>query len=247
MICETSSLRRRFSLASLPRKVWTASGSSTAESAASARRPIAPIGVLSSWVMLATKSRRVSLNRRSAERSSPITTTAPLLRGTTRTASWTAGSPAPAAAEGRVRPPGPAPGPPRRGRRPPSAPSEEPRTRPQSLAKVEQASTASESETTATAARSGASISVRCCRSTTRPAERDTARRTQTQTASAPSPAPNTRPSRAEAMGVMLRILGATRVTRIARWGLGRVNLAQGSPTVHLSLAQRRVAGPGGI
>src|SRR4030095_3085738 len=45
----------------------TAAGSSAASSTASASNEIAPIGVLSSWLMLATKARRGSPIRRAGE------------------------------------------------------------------------------------------------------------------------------------------------------------------------------------
>ena len=58
---------------------WATAGSGSA-SRVSASRPMAPTGVLSSWLRLATKSRRTSSMRRASVTSS-VTTSAPPGRG----------------------------------------------------------------------------------------------------------------------------------------------------------------------
>ena len=63
MIWPTRSASRADSTPIRPAKRRTASGSSAASSTASASSEIAPIGVFSSWLTLATKSRRVASMR----------------------------------------------------------------------------------------------------------------------------------------------------------------------------------------
>ena len=67
-----------------PANRTTASGSSFASSTASASRFSAPIGVLSSWLTLATKSRRIASTRCTWVRSSARTTTSRDVSGATR-------------------------------------------------------------------------------------------------------------------------------------------------------------------
>ena len=70
-----------------PAKRRTASGSSAASSMVSASRASAPTGVLSSWLMLATKSRRTSSTRRLSVWSSASSRMRPSVpSGATRTA-----------------------------------------------------------------------------------------------------------------------------------------------------------------
>jgi hypothetical protein len=62
-------LTRKASLWMRPARRWATSASGSATSV-SASRPSAPMGVLSSWLTLATKSRRISSSRRRSETSS---------------------------------------------------------------------------------------------------------------------------------------------------------------------------------
>ena len=62
-------LTRKASLWMRPASRCATSGSGS-DTSVSARRPSAPIGVLSSWLTLATKSRRISSSRRRSETSS---------------------------------------------------------------------------------------------------------------------------------------------------------------------------------
>ena len=75
MICCTSRASRSLSVSIRPAKRWTASGSSAASVTASASSRIAPTGVFSSWLTLATKSRRTASTRRSRVRSSTSAST----------------------------------------------------------------------------------------------------------------------------------------------------------------------------
>ena len=84
MIWATRSLSRADSTPIRPANLRTALGSSAASSTASASSEIAPIGVFSSWLTLATKSRRVVSTRRSAVRSSARTTISSSVSGATR-------------------------------------------------------------------------------------------------------------------------------------------------------------------
>ena len=70
MICCTRRESRSLSVSIRPANRLTASGSSLASATASASSLIAPTGVLSSWLTLATKSRRTASTRRSRVRSS---------------------------------------------------------------------------------------------------------------------------------------------------------------------------------
>ena len=70
MICCTRRVSRSLSVSIRPANRLTASGSSLASATASASSLIAPTGVLSSWLTLATKSRRTASTRRSRVRSS---------------------------------------------------------------------------------------------------------------------------------------------------------------------------------
>ena len=92
MICWTSSPRRVLSTSMRPAKWRTASGSSAASWTVSASTWRAPTGVLSSWEMLATRSRLDSSTRMRALRSSPTTRTASRARGRMRTWSWREGA-----------------------------------------------------------------------------------------------------------------------------------------------------------
>ena len=62
-------LTRKASLWMRPARRWATWGSGS-ETRVSASSPSAPIGVLSSWLTLATKSRRISSSRRRSEMSS---------------------------------------------------------------------------------------------------------------------------------------------------------------------------------
>ena len=84
MICCTSRASRSLSVCILPANRCTASGSSEASITASESRRIAPTGVLSSWLTLATKSRRIDSTRRSRVRSSTSASTSWELSGATR-------------------------------------------------------------------------------------------------------------------------------------------------------------------
>ena len=75
MISWVMRARRSASLVSRLAKRRTWSGSSAAWSSASASRLTAPIGVFSSWLMLATKSRRTSSSRYDSVRSSASSST----------------------------------------------------------------------------------------------------------------------------------------------------------------------------
>ena len=77
--------RRSDSLVSRFANRRTCSGSSAAASSASASRPTAPIGVFSSWLMLATKSRRTSSRRYDSVRSSASSSTYRVPSRATRT------------------------------------------------------------------------------------------------------------------------------------------------------------------
>ena len=70
MICWTSRASRSLSVCIRPANRCTASGSSAASMTASESSWIAPTGVFSSWLTLATKSRRIDSTRRSRVRSS---------------------------------------------------------------------------------------------------------------------------------------------------------------------------------
>ena len=94
MICCTSRLSRSLSMSIRPANRLTASGSSEASSTASDSSRMAPTGVLSSWLTLATKSRRTSSIRRSRVRSSTRASTSAMPSGATRAVTWRAGSPA---------------------------------------------------------------------------------------------------------------------------------------------------------
>ncbi len=76
----TRVVRRAASWCIRPANRRTASGSSLASSTASASSDSAPTGVFSSWLTLATKSRRTSSTRRASERSSTITATRPAVQ-----------------------------------------------------------------------------------------------------------------------------------------------------------------------
>ena len=93
MICCTSRARRSLSVCIRPAKRCTASGSSAASMTASESSLIAPTGVFSSWLTLATKSRRIDSTRRSRVRSSTRARTSWLLSGATRAVTWRGGSP----------------------------------------------------------------------------------------------------------------------------------------------------------
>ena len=84
MICCTSRVRRSLSRCIRPEKRTTASGSSLASATASASRLSAPTGVLSSWLTLATKSRRIDSTRCSRVRSSASTRMRREVSGATR-------------------------------------------------------------------------------------------------------------------------------------------------------------------
>ena len=87
MICCTSLESRSLSVSIRPAKRCTASGSSAASVTASASRRIAPTGVFSSWLTLATKSRRTASTRRSRVRSSTSASTSRAPSGATRAVS----------------------------------------------------------------------------------------------------------------------------------------------------------------
>ena len=91
MICWTSRVSRSLSICIREANLTTASGSSAAWATASASRLMAPTGVLSSWLTLATKSRRMASTRRSLVRSSTSTRTSRLPSGATRAAMLMAG------------------------------------------------------------------------------------------------------------------------------------------------------------
>ena len=83
MIWLMSSANRAVSRWSRPEKRSTASGSSRAAANASDSTLMAPMGVFSSWEMLATKSRRTASTRRSPDSSTPRTSTRSFPRGRT--------------------------------------------------------------------------------------------------------------------------------------------------------------------
>jgi len=85
--------RRSDSLASWAAKRLTCTGSSAAWPRASPSRPIAPIGVFSSWLMFATKSRRTASSRYDSVRSSASSSMNRLPRRATRTERCRAASP----------------------------------------------------------------------------------------------------------------------------------------------------------
>ena len=84
MICWTSLDSRSLSVSIRLAKRWTASGSSAASVMASASSRIAPTGVFSSWLTLATKSRRTASTRCSRVRSSTRASTSRAPSGATR-------------------------------------------------------------------------------------------------------------------------------------------------------------------
>ena len=86
MICWTKRVSRSLSVRIRAENRCTASGSSAASPTASASRLSAPTGVFSSWLTLATKSRRIASTRRSRVRSSTRTSTSLLPSGATRAA-----------------------------------------------------------------------------------------------------------------------------------------------------------------
>ena len=92
MICWTSRVSRSLSMSIRPANRLTASGSSEASATASASSRIAPTGVLSSWLTLATKSRRTASTRRSRVRSSTSASTSREPSGATRAVTWRAGA-----------------------------------------------------------------------------------------------------------------------------------------------------------
>src|SRR6478672_2725942 len=180
MTCWTSRDSRSLSVSIRPANRFTASGSSAASCTASASSLIAPTGVFSSWLTLATKSRRTASTRRSRVRSSTSASTSREPSGATRAVTWRAGMPmrdirisvsriCPSLRTWRTR----------------SASSSEdravPRTRPRAYAGAEALSTTSLSSTTTALERStestvatpggttGSSTGVawRCCRSLT--------------------------------------------------------------------------------
>ena len=75
MISPVMRASRCASTSSRPAKRCTCAGSSAASPSASARRPTEAIGVLSSWLMFATKSRRTSSRRCASVRSSTTMST----------------------------------------------------------------------------------------------------------------------------------------------------------------------------
>ena len=87
MICWTSLVSRSLSVSIRVAKRWTASGSSAASVTASASRRMAPTGVFSSWLTLATKSRRTVSTRFSRVRSSTSARTRRAPSGATRAVS----------------------------------------------------------------------------------------------------------------------------------------------------------------
>ena len=93
MICCTSRASRSLSVCIRPANRCTASGSSAASMTASERSLMAPTGVLSSWLTLATKSRRIDSTRRSRVRSSTRASTSWELSGATRAVTWRGGIP----------------------------------------------------------------------------------------------------------------------------------------------------------
>ena len=84
MTCCTSRESRSLSVSIRPANRLTASGSSDASPTASASSRIAPTGVFSSWLTLATKSRRTASTRRSRVRSSTSASTSREPSGATR-------------------------------------------------------------------------------------------------------------------------------------------------------------------
>ena len=96
MICWTSRESRSLSVSIRPANRLTASGSSLASATASDSSRIAPTGVLSSWLTLATKSRRTASTRRSRVRSSTRASTRREPSGATRAVTCRAGACAPA-------------------------------------------------------------------------------------------------------------------------------------------------------
>ena len=93
MICCTSRASRSLSVCIRPANRCTASGSSAASMTASESSWIAPTGVFSSWLTLATKSRRIDSTRRSRVRSSTSASTSWELSGATRAVTWRGGRP----------------------------------------------------------------------------------------------------------------------------------------------------------
>ena len=91
MTCCTRRTSRSLSVSIRPANRSTASGSSEASCTASASSRIAPTGVLSSWLTLATKSRRIASTRRSRVRSSTSASTSRLPSGATRAVTCRAG------------------------------------------------------------------------------------------------------------------------------------------------------------
>lgn len=85
MISWTRLASRVASICIRPAKRCTASGSSAASATASESSESAPTGVLSSWLTLATKSRRTASIRRRSVRSSTSTRTSREPSGATRT------------------------------------------------------------------------------------------------------------------------------------------------------------------
>ena len=92
MICCTSRESRSLSVSIRPANRLTASGSSLASATASASSLIAPTGVFSSWLTLATKSRRTASTRRSRVRSSTRASTRREPSGATRAVTCRAGA-----------------------------------------------------------------------------------------------------------------------------------------------------------
>ena len=84
MICCTSRESRSLSVIIRSENRFTASGSSAASATASDSSRIAPTGVFSSWLTLATKSRRIASTRRSRVRSSTSARTIREPSGATR-------------------------------------------------------------------------------------------------------------------------------------------------------------------
>ncbi len=85
MTCCTSRVSRSLSSTIRSENRMTASGSSEASRTASDSRRMAPTGVFSSWLTLATKSRRTASTRRSRVRSSTSASTRREPSGATRT------------------------------------------------------------------------------------------------------------------------------------------------------------------
>ena len=100
MISWTRLVSRVASICIRPAKRWTASGSSEASITASESSESAPTGVFSSWLTLATKSRRTASIRRASVRSSTSSSTSREPSGATR-AETARASPRPAPRRGR--------------------------------------------------------------------------------------------------------------------------------------------------